>query len=583
MGTKKKPQRQLSPEATSPKSDRGDVLLISSKPDPRPVLLATERDSKQIEVILSAYHLHDIDQADRNLQAMAGDPHHRRQLAEILPILLDSISRTADPDQALNHWERLFGEVTRSSFLDYLRSSPRMLDLLCTIFGNSDALAFTVIRDPMLVYWLSEEAVLSKPPVRKELETALHKSLAHLTVKEMKLEALRRFRRREMLRIGVRDLLRLSPVPETTASLSDLASLLIHAAYEIVDTDLRQQYGVPMHKTKQGRWVETGFSVMGMGKLGGHELNYSSDVDLIYVYASHDGETKAPRGKQAVKPGAVGISNEEYFEILSRELTKALVEQTREGYVFRVDLRLRAEGSVGQLARSLDDYKKYYSTRGVVWERLALLKAWPVAGSIDVGLAFVKMIKPFIFGPPKDKIDLSGALAIVQDVRGVKEMIDAKMVDRGHERRNVKLGIGGIREIEFLVQTVQVIAGKKVTGLLDRSTLGALNRFVRYKLISTEERDDLTDAYVFLRDVEHKLQMVQDFQTHALPDSAEELERCAIRGGYETEDRAKGVARFRADHERYTGLVNRFFRAFYYDSKTSPVLKATMRLITTSK
>ena len=332
------------------------------------MLLATERDSKQIESILSAYHLHDIEQADRNLQAMAGEPHHRRQLADILPILLDSISRTADPDQALNHWERLFGEVTRSSFLDYLRSSPRMLDLLCTIFGNSDALAFTVIRDPMLVYWLSEESVLSKPPARKELETALHKSLAHLTVKEMKLEALRRFRRREMLRIGVRDLLRLSTVPETTALLSDLASLLIHAAYEIVDADLRQQYGVPMHKTKQGRWVETGFAVMGMGKLGGHELNYSSDVDLIYVYASHDGETKAPRGRQKEKPGAVGISNEEYFEILSRELTKALVEQTREGYVFRVDLRLRAEGSVGQLARSLDDYKKYYSTRGVVWE-----------------------------------------------------------------------------------------------------------------------------------------------------------------------------------------------------------------------
>jgi glutamate-ammonia-ligase adenylyltransferase len=563
----------------SAKPAQKPVQAVASKPDPRPVLLAAERDPQQIGTILSAYGLHGIDQADRNLQEMAGDPHHRQQLAEILPILLDSISRTADPDQALNHWERLFGEVTRSSFLDYLRSSPRMLDLLCTIFGNSDALAFTVIRDPMLVYWLSEEAVLSKPPPRKELETALHESLAHLTVKEMKLEALRRFRRREMLRIGVRDLLRLSPVPETTASLSDLASLLIHAAYEIVDADLRQQYGVPMHKTKQGRWVETGFAVMGMGKLGGHELNYSSDVDLIYVYASHDGETKAPRGKQVVKPGAVGISNEEYFEILSRELTKALVEQTREGYVFRVDLRLRAEGSVGQLARSLDDYKKYYSTRGVVWERLALLKAWPVAGSMEVGLGFLKMVKPFIFGPPKEKIDLSGALAIVQDVRGVKEMIDAKMADRGHERRNVKLGIGGIREIEFLVQTVQVIAGKNVAGLLDRSTLGALDRFVRYKLISTRERDDLAAAYVFLRDVEHKLQMVQDFQTHALPDTAEELERCAIRGGYDTDDRANGVARFRADHERHTGLVNRFFRAFYYDTKTSPVFNATFRMI----
>ena len=322
-----------------------------------------------------------------------------------------------------------------------------------------------------------------------------------------------------------------------------------------------------------------GFAVMGMGKLGGHELNYSSDVDLIYVYASHDGETKAPRGRQKEKPGAVGISNEEYFEILSRELTKALVEQTREGYVFRVDLRLRAEGSVGQLARSLDDYKKYYSTRGVVWERLALLKAWPVAGSMEVGLDFLKMVKPFIFGPPKDKIDLSGALAIVQDVRGVKEMIDTKMADRGHERRNVKLGTGGIREIEFLVQTVQVIAGKKVTGLLDRSTLGALNRFVRYKLISAQERDDLTAAYVFLRDVEHKLQMVQDFQTHALPDSAEELERCAIRGGYGSEHRPAALKQFQADHAAHTALVHKIFRPFFESPKTFPLFQAMLRLI----
>ena len=547
------------------------------KPDPRPVLLATERSRQQMRAILSAYGLHDIEQADRNLQAMAGDPHERRQLADILPILLESIASTADPDQALNHWERLLAGVTRSSFLDYLRSSPRMIDLLCTIFGNSDALAFTVIRDPMLVYWLTEERVLSKPPTRKGIEEALRKNIGHLTVKELKLEVLRRFRRRELLRIGVRDLLRLADVPETTAALSDIASLLIHAAYEMVDADLCRQYGRPMHKNRQGRWMETGFTVMGMGKLGGHELNYSSDVDLIYVYETHEGETRLPRGKSVGKPAAVGISNEEYFEVLSRELTKALVEPTKEGYVFRVDLRLRAEGSVGQLARSLDDYKKYYSTRGQVWERLALLKAWPVAGSMDVGKAFLKMVKPFVFGTAAKKTDLAEALTVVQDVRAAKEMIDAKMADRGHERRNVKLGIGGIREIEFLVQTLQVLVGKRVPALLDRSTLGALERFVRWKLISSKERDDLTAAYIFLRDVEHKLQMVHDLQTHALPESGEELERCAIRAGYDAEDRKKGAERFRADHQRHTDFVNRIFRSIFSEPKIAPPLKATLR------
>ena len=552
-----------------------------AKPDPKPILLASERNAEQVRTILSAYHLRHIEQADRNLQSMAGEPHERLQLAEILPMLMEAISRTADPDQALNHWERLLESMTRSSLLAYLRSLPRMLDLLCAIFGNSDALAFTVIRDPMLVYWLGEEGVLTKVPTRKGMEDGARKAIDRLRLKDMKLEALRRIRRREMLRIGVRDLLRLADVPDTTAALSDLASVLIHAAYTIVDAELRKQYGVPMHKNRQGKWAETGFAVMGMGKLGGHELNYSSDVDLIYVYASHEGETRAPKGNHTTQPGAVGISSEEYFEILSRELTKALAEQTKEGHIFRVDLRLRAEGSVGQLARSLDDYAKYYKTRGVVWERLALLKAWPVAGSMEVGQAFLKMVKPFIFGSSKDQMDLQGALAIVRDVRGVKDMIDAKIAGRGHERRNVKLGIGGIREIEFFVQTLQVIAGKRLTGLLDRSTLGALNRFVKYKLLSHQERDDLRAAYLFLRDVEHKLQMVDDLQTHTLPESGEELARCAIRTGYKTEDRKHGVERFHADHHRHRDVVRSMFLSLFGKPETSPILQAALQAIAT--
>ena len=519
----------------------------------------------------------DIEQADRNLQLMAGDPHTRRQLAEILSILLESISHTADPDQALNHWERLLYGVTRSNFLEYLRSSPRILDLLCTIFGNSDSLAFTIIRDPMLVFWLAEEDVLSKPPKRTRIEQSLREQVGHLTVKELKLEVLRRFRRREMLRIGVRDLLRLADVPETTASLSDVASILIHAAYEIVDADLRRQYGVPMHKNRQGRWVETGFAVIGMGKLGGHELNYSSDADLIYVYESHEGETRLPQGKAGGEPAGVGISNEEYFEILSRELTKALVEPTKEGYLFRVDLRLRAEGAVGQLARSLDDYTKYYSARGQVWERLALLKAWPIAGSPEVGKRFVKVVRPFVLASSRAKPGVQECLAIVQDVRSVKERIDAKMADRGHEHRNVKLGVGGIREIEFLVQTVQVLTGRRLPGLLDRSTLGSLARLQKAGILSTKQQTQLTGAYNFLRNVEHKLQMVHDLQTHALPDQHEELERCSIRMGYNGGDRSAVLRQFQADYAKYTMVVHDTFRSFFENPKASSVFKAILR------
>ena len=552
----------------------------SARPDPTPIILASGLEPIQVAAILRSYGLSRIQEADANLQLMAGDPHQRRQLADILPLLLEAIGRTADPDQALNHWERwLASGVSRSAVLEYLRSSPRMLDLVCAIFGNSDSLAFTLVRDPLLLYWLAEQNVLSTAPTRDGMERTIRQQLGRVTATELKLDALRRFRRREMLRIGVRDLLRLADVEETTASLSDLASVLIDEAYRIVAADLRARYGTPMHQNRQGRWVETGFTVIGMGKLGGHELNYSSDVDVLYVCESHEGETRPIVSRRAKPKDPVqgGLSNEEYFELLARDLTKTLTEQTHEGFVYRVDLRLRAEGSVGQLTRALDDYAKYYRTRGQVWERLALLKAWPVAGSIEVGKAFLRMVKPFIFGSVGDKSDRAGALAIVRDVRAVKEMIDAKMADRGHERRNVKLGVGGIREIEFFVQTIQVLAGKRVPALLDRSTLGALNRFVRRKLISTKDRDDLTAAYVFLRDVEHKLQMVHDLQTHALPESSEELERCAIRAGYDAEDRKKGAERFHADHRRHTGFVNQFFRSFFYRSETSPLLKAVLR------
>ncbi|MEC4889177.1 MAG: hypothetical protein RI101_03875 [Nitrospira sp.] len=562
-------------------SRAGSALAPPSGLDPTPLLLASSLEPGQLEAILHSYHIQRVKEADANLQAMAGEPHHRRQLAGILVPLLDSVSRTADPDQAVNHWERLLSNVSRSSFLEYLRSSPRMLDLVCTIFGNSDSLAVTLIRDPLLIYWLAEQEVLSKPPTRAGLERAIQKQLSQLTVSELKLDALRRIRRREMLRIGVRDVLKLADVPETTGALSDLASVLIDAAYRVVDADLQAEHGKPMHKNRQGKWVETGFTVIGMGKLGGHELNYSSDVDVLYICESHDGETRAVTRKGArggAKP-LEPISNEEYFEHVARRLTKAISEQTHEGFIFRVDLRLRAEGSVGQLTRSLEDYDKYYRTRGVVWERLALLKAWPIAGSMHVGKAFLRSVKPFIFGPAAAKPDLAGALAIVRDVRAVKDMIDAKMADRGHERRNVKLGVGGIREIEFLVQTIQVLAGKRVPALLDRSTLGALNRFVRLKLITAKERDDLTAAYVFLRDAEHKLQMVHDLQTHSLPDQQDELERCAIRMGYQGASRSAALTHFQSDHAAHTTVVHDLFRSLFETPETSKLLKATLRMM----
>ncbi len=570
------------PKKPLPRYCAAPALQWAARPDPTPILLASGLEPAQVEAILTCYGLQRIKDADANLQSMAGDPHQRRQLAVILPSLLEAIGKTADPDLALNQWERwLASGVSRSAVLEYLRSAPRMVDLVCVIFGNSNSLASTLVRDPLLLYWLAQQKVLSTAPTKIGMERTVRQNLETVDATELKLDALRRFRRREMLRIGVRDLLRLADVVETTASLSDLASVLIDAAYHIVDAGLRSQYGIPMHRNRQGRWVETGFTVIGMGKLGGHELNYSSDVDVLYVCESHEGETRpaAPRGVKAKGSVQRGLSNEEYFEILARELTKALTEQTHEGYLYRVDLRLRAEGSVGQLTRSLDEYNKYYRTRGQVWERLALLKAWPIAGSQEVGRSFVKQVRPFVLASPSERSDVEQGLAIVEEVRSVKERIDAKMAERGQEQRNVKLGGGGIREIEFFVQTIQVFAGRRLSGILDRGTIGSLARLHKAGILSVKQQGGLTRAYQFLRDVEHKLQMVHDMQTHALPDRQDKLERCAIRMGYIGASRSVALKQFQADHAAHRTVVHDIFRSFFETPKTSKLFKAVLRAI----
>lgn len=561
--------------ASSPRSRRsrkGSPADIRSH-DPSPLLLASGLTPAGAAELLAPYRLTDLKLADVNLQSMAGEPRTRQLLARVLGELLASLAQTADPDQGLTHWDRfLQAGLNRSQLLDYLNGTPRILHLLCTIFGNSPAMAQTLIRDPLLVYWLAEEQALTRRPSREMLAASLRMMLANVKAAELQLDALRRFRRRETLRIGVRDLLKLADVPETTAALTDLACVLIQAAYEIADAGLNQEYGKPRHKDSSGRLVETGFAVIAMGKLGGGELNFSSDVDLLYVYASENGAT-SPAGRTGQKESSRAISNEEYFERLGRDVTKALADVTPEGHVFRVDLRLRAEGTSGQLARSLDRYAQYYRTRGEQWERMALLKAWPVAGDRSVGEAFLSRISSFVYDGAEDR----EPAAIIGQVKAVKDMIDAKMAGRGQERRNVKLGRGGIREIEFIVQAAQILCGGKRPDLRDRSTMGALAKLARHRLLSSKDRQALERAYVFLRDVEHKLQMVHDLQTHALPESPDELARCAIRLGYSAADRRAAGRKFLADHRRHTANVHRIFRSLFDVPARSSLVRAARK------
>lgn len=552
--------------------------VLPRYPDPTPLVLASGLTPEQVTSLLNPFGIRDPVRADASIQSIAGDPYARARFALILPELLTSVAQTADPDRALNHWDRFVQTgVSRTQLFDYLKDARRMLHLMCSIFGTSDALAQTLVRDPMLMYWLAEQQVLVRRPSRDELDRATRRAVQNVQAAELKLDALRRMRRREMLRIGVRDLLRLATVPETTAALSDLAAVMIQLALEAVEADLQQQHGAPMIRTRGGKSAKNGFVVMAMGKLGGGELNYSSDVDLLFVHTSDDGETRKVGGARASR-FLRSIPNEEYFELLGRALSRALAEPTQEGYLFRVDLRLRAEGTTGRLSRPVGAYREYYAKRGEGWERLALLKAWPIAGDLTLGQAFLRAARPFVYGVGKAPVGRQEATAVIAEIKAVKDMIDTKMTSRGQERRNVKLGIGGIREIEFLVQAIQVLGGRTVEGLRTRNTLDALGRFRRLGLLSDRHEAALRNAYVFLRDVEHKLQMVDDLQTHALPDQDEENMRCAIRLGYAPTNPVQALKQFKADFERHTTQVNRLYRSLFVSPEQSPLLTATLRL-----
>lgn len=525
------------------------------KSSPRPsfspvsLLLAPELSQADVQGLFAKFGFRNHVQADRNLQSMAGDPQSRRLLADFVGDLLAAVGRTADPDQALNAWERYIElGPNRTQLFGYVKRMPRLLHILCAIFGNSPAMSQTLIRDPLLLYWMGEEKVLLRRPSRAALKGLLDKALEPFTSRERQLEALRRFKRREMLRIGVRDLLKLGTVEDTVTALSDLADLLVQRAYEIVAASIQEELGLPVHQDDAGHYVPTRFVVLGMGKLGGQELNYSSDIDVIYLYEQSHGVVRRPNGQ-------TGVSQEEYFDHLARSLTKVLTEATQEGALFRVDLRLRPEGAIGAIVRPMDDTLQYYQTRGRTWERLAFIKARPIAGSLELGRTFLRSLSPFVLGMhPDANNEIAGA------IQSLKSQIHGKMLRRGETERNVKLGTGGIREVEFIVQSLQLRHGRSHKKVLSRNTLTGLRRLQQAKFLTTSEMKLLRDAYLFLRDIEHKLQMVDELQTHQLPAELEELAKCAMRLGYPRKrSPEQTVAPFIRRYRHVTKEVHRLF------------------------
>jgi glutamate-ammonia-ligase adenylyltransferase len=509
--------------------------------DVRDLLLAPRLEPGEVEAVLSRVGIRDFAAADRNLQSMAEDPLAREALAEVLPDLLAALARSADPDQGLNLLERFVrASLGTRSLYSHFRSDPRALEMLVLTFGASPFLAEILIRAPTWFYWVADPAVRFHPRTARDIAADVSAALRAVPSEERQRQALRIAKRRELLHIGARDLLRLASVEETVACLSALADVLIQKAVEISEAALRAELGLPKRKGAKDAFV-----VLGLGKLGGEELNFSSDVDLMFVYATDEGFVGGPESP----------SRGDYSRKLARRVTAALADLTEEGALYRVDLRLRPEGRVGKVAHSLAEAQDYYRERASTWERLALLKARPVAGDQALGLRFLKELRPFVFGRPFGKEALG-------EVLEVKRRLDQKIAERAETDRHVKLGFGGIREIEFVVQALQLRHSQRRPELRERGTLSALRALHQGGLLPEVELRELEPAYVFLRDVENKLQMVADTQTHTLPVEREALRACALRLGYaDGPDPAEDL--LLRDYRRHTTAAHRVFHRVF--------------------
>ena len=369
-------------------------------------------------------------------------------------------------------------------------------------------------------------------------------------------QALRRYKNSEILRIGMRNILGQASLWATTTELSDLAEGALQAMYSHINAELQIEYGTPLDRdSNQKQTTSTDektdvnlslakFAVIGMGKFGGRELNFSADLDLMFVYSA-EGETTQ------------GTPNADYFSKLGLELVNRMKGNTGGGGIYELDLRLRPFGSSGSIALSLEGYQNYYEKDAETWERQALIRARPVAGDVELGQEFVKEAHTFAYSQPLT----SEQTAYIVHNRQRKEVQATRPPSTSRRRRrrrkqqiDVKSGYGGLIDIEFVAQTLQLMHGTTHPQVRLQNTVEAIHRLHEVGALTRNQREQLLLAYEFLRNVENSLRIVHDRPLNALPDKAPELEQLAKRLGYED-----GTQRFLKDYHWCTETTRTLF------------------------
>ncbi|MCB0165262.1 MAG: glutamine synthetase adenylyltransferase [Anaerolineae bacterium] len=459
---------------------------------------------------------------------MAKSEPARQALAPVLPHLLNALAETTTPDRVLVNFERFINNASNQLALYHdFAANPRAIEILLKIFEGSQFLTEILLRNPNYFDRLTAHHQLTQPKTLPQFMADTRAILSRTfdatdPQNIATLDSLRRFQRWELLRTGASDLLGAFDLSTITLQLSHLADSLVETALALA--------------ARQSDIDAADFFVIGMGKLGGEELNYSSDIDLLFLAAA--------------KPSA--------YRQLGQRLIENLTRMTPEGFLYRVDMRLRPWGSTGELVSSVDGYLSYLHQHARLWERQALLKARVIAGNKKLGETFLRNIQPELFITPADTVR--------EEIRALKARIETQLKQRGRQWGEVKLGEGSIRDIEFVTQYNQLAYGRKMPQVRGSNTLKALSVLFAKNLLTADEYRVLTEGYTFLRTVEHHLQLMHYRQTHTLPDDPDDLTHLARRLGFRGSEAGH---RFVDQYQQHSTIIRLVFQQQLDDNAES--------------
>lgn len=495
--------------------------------------------------------IEDTERAHANLISIAQTNITLDLVQELCTQLEKALATLSDPGRVLNNLDRFFASSRSPLALGSLfERDPQALPTLLQIFSTSQYLADLLIRDPESFDLL--RLTEGQPIARQVLVDEICSEALAASDRQAVLRILRRYKHRETLRIAYGDIIREQSIAVVTKQISYLADAVCEAAYRVARRTLEQKHGEPRYEGKAARYC-----ILALGKLGGEELNYSSDIDLVLL-SDGDGQTSGPKS----------ISNAEFFERLTREFSKLLAESTPLGIAYRVDLRLRPQGAQGPQVNTLQAALRYYDVYGRTWERQAFVKARAIAGDLELGQEFLEQIESWIYRRYLSRAEIA-------EIKALKRRIEQRAIREGSDELNLKTGRGGIRDIEFVIQFLQLLNGSDLSDLRTGNTLQAITRLEQVGCLTMQERSLLETNYTKLRKIEHRLQIMFDLQTHSIPTDPLELAKLAIRAGYSMSEAASPLEQIQRDLRQTTDENRRILDhllhdAFADDPKTQP-------------